>query len=43
MFKIILDRYGMSITDYAYNDESPSVRPMLNDLKNPNLAEDRKQ
>jgi hypothetical protein len=41
-FKAILDRYGMSITDYAYDDESASVRPMLNDLKNPDLAEDRK-
>jgi hypothetical protein len=40
--KAILDRYGMCITDYSYGDESASVRPMLNDLKNPDLAEDRK-
>lgn len=40
--KVILDRYGMKITDSTYTSESAEIRAMILDIKAPELAEDRK-
>jgi len=36
-----LDRYGLEITGYSFGDESTNIRALLDDLKDPELAEER--